>query len=189
MWSNAIRLINVVTAALLATNFFEPLARWLDKWQPKYTYLWDFLALWGLFALLMIVFRLVTDNVSRVKVRFLKTVDQIGSTVFAVWIGWVIVCFTMMTLHTAPLARAFFFNNFRAEERMFLGLAPDRQWLGFVQKMSLGAFCRSATAEEWEQEKYVFDPNADFMPKYSVRRANLEANITANASMLVKPGG
>ena len=26
MWSNAIRLINVVTAALLAMNFYEPLA-------------------------------------------------------------------------------------------------------------------------------------------------------------------
>ena len=26
MWSNAVRLVNVVTAGLLATNFFEPVA-------------------------------------------------------------------------------------------------------------------------------------------------------------------
>ena len=50
MWSNAIRLINVVTAGLLAVNFFEPLARWLDGMQPSYTYLWDYLSLWALFA-------------------------------------------------------------------------------------------------------------------------------------------
>ena len=154
MWSNAIRLINVVTAALLATNFFEPVARWLDDWQPSYTYLWDFLALWGLFAVFMAIFRVLTDQVSKVQVRFLKVADRIGSAVFALWIGWVMVCFTMMTLHTAPLARTFLFGGFQPEQRMFLGFAPDRQWLGFVQKESLGALCRSATPEEWEQEKY-----------------------------------
>ena len=31
MWSNAIGLINVVTAALLATNFWEPAADWLER--------------------------------------------------------------------------------------------------------------------------------------------------------------
>ena len=53
MWGNAIRLINVVTAALLATNYFEPLANWLQGFSTKFstfTYLWDFLALWGLRA-------------------------------------------------------------------------------------------------------------------------------------------
>ena len=54
MWSNAIRLINVVTAALLATNFFEPVAQWLDNWDHARTYVWDFLALWGLFAALLV---------------------------------------------------------------------------------------------------------------------------------------
>ena len=31
MWSNAIRLINVILAALLAINYFEPLARQLEE--------------------------------------------------------------------------------------------------------------------------------------------------------------
>ena len=55
MWSNAVRLINIVTAGLVAMNFFEPLARWLTDWQPSYTYLWDFLSLWGLFVVFMLV--------------------------------------------------------------------------------------------------------------------------------------
>jgi uncharacterized membrane protein required for colicin V production len=110
MWSNAIRLINVTTAALLAVNFYEPSARWLDGWSPSYTYVWDFLSLWGLFALFMMIFREVTDRVSKVNVRFLKLADRIGSTFFALWVGWVMVCFTMVTLHTAPLARNFLFD-------------------------------------------------------------------------------
>ena len=187
MWSNAIRLINVVTAALLATNFFEPVAQWLDDWQPSYTYVWDFLALWGLFALFTIIFRVLTDQLSQVKVRFLNVADRIGSAFFALWIGWVMVCFTMMTLHAAPLARTFLFGGFKPEERMFMGLAPDQQWLGFVQKESLGAFCRSATPEEWEQEKYVFNPRAEFMPKYATRRANLQENIAKNDSIRTRP--
>jgi len=180
MWGNAIRLINVVTAALLATNYWEPLATRLDNWNHSYTYYWDFLALWGLFAVFMVIFRVATDFASRVKVRFLKIADQIGGGLFAAWIGWVMVCFATMTLHTAPLAKNFMWGGFQPEQRMFMGLAPDRKWLGFMQKVSRGAFCRSATPAEWEQEKYVFDPRAQFMPKYATRRANLEAHIAGS---------
>ena len=111
MWSNAIRLINVVTAALLATNFWEPLAAWLDGWNNTYTYFWDFIALWGLFALFMVILRMLTDTISKVKVRFLSIADRIGSGLFAAWVGCVMVCFTLMTLHTAPLARNFMFGS------------------------------------------------------------------------------
>ena len=185
MWSNAIRLINVVTAALLAMNFFEPAARWLDDWQPSYTYVWDFLALWGLFAVFLAISRELTDRISRVNVRFLKIADKIGSGFFSCWIGWVMVCFTMMTLHTAPLSRTFLFDGFHAADRMLAGFSPARQWLGFTQKQSMGAFCRSATEAEWKQEKFVFDPHGQFMPKYATRRANIQANIAQNDTLRV----
>lgn len=177
MWSNAVRLINIVTAALLATNFFEMVANWLDGWQPSYTYVWDFLSLWGLFALSFGVFCELTNRISRVKVRFLKIADRIGSGILSLWIGWVMVCFTMMSLHTAPLSREFLFGGFRPEEEMILGLAPDRQWLGFVQKMSMGAFCRG--------EEKVFDPTADFLPKYATRRAQIQENIARSDTLRV----
>jgi hypothetical protein len=187
LWSNAVRLINVVTAALVATNFFEPVARWLEDMAPSYTYFCDFLALWGLFAISFTIFHQLTGQVSKVKVRFLNIVDRIGSGVFALWIGWVMVCFTLMTLHTAPLGRQFLFGGFKAEDKMFMGLAPDRQWLGFVQKESLGPLCRSATPEEWEREKYVFDPGADFMPKYASRREKIQENLAKTDSLRVNP--
>jgi hypothetical protein len=183
MWSNAVRLINTVTAALLAVNFFEPLANWLDGQAPSFTYVWDFIALWFLFGLFTIILRLLTDQVSHVQVRFLKLADQIGSTVFSLWIGWVMVCFTMLTLHTAPLSQNFLYEGFKPRERMVLGFAPDRQWLGFVQSQSMGAFSQPATPEEREKEKFVFDPNADFMPKYSARRAALDVQVTTKGTI------
>jgi hypothetical protein len=175
LWSNAVKLINIITAALLAVNFFEPVAKLLDDWQPSYTYVWDFLALWGLFGLFLLIFRELTDRVSKVQVRFLKIVDRIGSGVCSLWIGWVMVCFAMMSLHTAPLSRTFLFEGFKPEERMMMGLAPDRQWLGFVQQMSMKTFCCTAPIDD--ANKYVFDPNGEFMLKYATRRAAIEDHI------------
>jgi len=183
IWGNALRLVNVVTAALLATNFFEPVASMAEGWFPSLTYVCDFLALWGLFAVFMVLFRLATDYLSRVKVRFLNIVDRIGGAVLAIWVAWVMVCFTATTLHTAPLARNSLWGSFQPEQRMFFGLAPDRQWLGFVQKMSLGGFARSASKAELDREKYVFDPSAEFMPKYATRRANLENQIGSTGKL------
>jgi uncharacterized membrane protein required for colicin V production len=187
LWGNAVRLINVVTAALLATNFWEPVARKLEGMSDtfaSFSYYLDLLVLWGLFSIFVLVFRLATDNVSRVKLKFLKIVDRVGSAFFAVWVAWVIVSFTVFTLHTAPLAKNFMFGGFDPEKKMFLGLAPDRQWMGFVQRLSRGAFSRGAAADEQadygtadseaEQKLCVFDRDGNFMVRYTQRRGNLE---------------
>ncbi len=175
MWSNAIRLINVILAALLAIDYFEPLARQLEEWQPSYTYCWDFLAMWVVFAAAFVALRAATDQLSRVKVRFLKIADQIGSGAFAAVIGWALVAFTLTTLHTAPLAENFFFGAFRAGEPMFLATAPDLQFLNFAQSESRGALC--CTNEN------VFSPRNDFVSNYAERRRGLEKHVAADGSV------
>jgi len=197
MWGNGIRLINVITAGLLATNYWEPASRWLEGYSEKFStfsYIWDYLVFWGLFALFMIVFRLVTDRISRVKVRFLKLADRIGSALLAAWIGWIMVCLTATSLHLAPMGRDFFFGSFVPEERARSTFGPEIQWLGFVQKESRGALCRTATAEDirkqpaWEQDKTrTFDPRGEFMPKYATRRATLEAYNNLHDAIGVSP--
>jgi len=189
MWSNSIRLINTITAGLLAMNFFEPVADWLEQQAPTYGYFCDFIALWGLFIVFSLIFRLVTDRLSKVKVKFLKMADQIGSGVLALWVGWVMVCFTMASLHTAPLARNCLAESFQPEERMFLGFAPDRQWLGFTQKMSQGPYERSVSEAEWKAEKKIFDPHGEFLPKYATRRATLESNVKSKGTLTVSSSG
>ena len=189
MWSNSIRLINTITAGLLAMNFFEPVADWLEQQAPTYGYFCDFIALWGLFIVFSLIFRLATDRLSNVKVKFLKMADQIGSGVLALWIGWVMVCFTMASLHTAPLARNCLAESFQPEERMFMGFAPDRQWLGFTQKMSQGPYERSVSEAEWKAEKTIFDPHGEFLPKYATRRATLESNVKTKGTLRASASG
>jgi hypothetical protein len=175
LWSNAITLFNVVTAALLATNFWEPITAKLLAWQPGGIFVFDYAVLWGLFSASYLALRTLTDAASRVRVRFPQPVDKVGSYLFAVWTGWVLVCFFAMTLHTAPLSKNFLFGGFKPEERMFFGLAPDRQWLGFMQKMSAGSFARSAP--EGKPEAYMFDPNGQYMVKYASRRFIMEKGV------------
>ena len=77
-----------------------------------------------------------------------------------------LVAFTLTTLHTAPLAENFFFGAFQGGEPMFLGTAPDLQFLHFAQNQSVGALC--CTVDE------VFSPKNDFVSNYAERRRGLE---------------
>jgi hypothetical protein len=180
MWSNAIRLVNTVLAALLATNFWEPLAKWLDEQGSSYTYYWDFLALWGLFCVFLVVFQLATSFISRVKVKFLKIADRIGSAVFGALTSWVMVCFIVFTLHTAPLARNFMWGGFDPDARMLMGLGPDRMWLGFASRQSQGTYCRYGDGDQ----VCAFDASR-FVSTYADRRAALEKNVSEKSSTRV----
>ncbi|MBN2024684.1 MAG: CvpA family protein [Pirellulales bacterium] len=178
MWGNALRLVEVTTSALLATNFFEPLARWVEGWSStmaSYTYVWDYLALWVLFAASMVVLRGISDFLCHVKVRFLKIADQVGSILFSCLTALVVVGFVTFSLHTAPLAKNFMWGGFTSDpsQKMMLGLGPDRIWMALVRQLSEGAFaCRSPRpfpADEYrasyeqrrgEIEKHVKDTNA-----------------------------
>jgi hypothetical protein len=177
LWSNTLTLINVISSALLATNYFEPLAGWLDKQFPTCTYLVDFPAIWSIFAVSMMALRAATDLASKVKVRFFQPVDQYGGYLFACWIAWVMVCFTTMTLHTAPLARNFLYGAFQPEpdSRMFFGRAPDRLWLSWVYKESKGSMCRL-------REIVPFDAQGDFILRYGSRREEFGKQLTLTKS-------
>ena len=120
MWGNAISFVNAIFAAAIAVNYFEPLADLLEKQLPSYTYLWDFLSLWLLFAIVFGLSRAFTDIISNHRVKFKLPIEQGGRAFFAAATGWVMICFTAMTLHTAPIPQVAF------ESRPPL---PNDRWL------------------------------------------------------------
>jgi hypothetical protein len=183
LWSNTITLVNVITSALVATNYYEPIADWLDRQEPSMTYVWDLTALWIVFGLTMVALRAATDYMSQVKVRFFLPVEKAGGILMAVWVSWVVVCFTTMTLHTAPLAKHFLGFQPEPTAKMFFGLAPDRLWLAWVHKESQGALARfGGTA--------AFDAQGDFVLRYANRRAEYADNLnfTKSGSGKALPG-
>jgi hypothetical protein len=108
-----------------------------------------------------------------VKVRFIPPVDRAGGAVMAVWVSWVLLCFTTMTLHTAPLAASFLGGGFQPQpnSKMLMGSAPDRKWLAWVHRESQGPYSRL-------HDVNPFDPRGEFIVKYHNRRAQFEKQLT-----------
>ena len=164
MWSNAIRFI-IVFAALLATNFWEPVA---GCWRTasRKAAATDFVAL-VLFALLITILQTVTNRVSQVNVRFLAMVNKVGGIVFACMTAAVLVSFANFTLHTAPLAEKYCHGGFNTDDPVFL--EPDRQWARFMTFVSRGSMAKFSGPVE-------FDPRTK-LEAYRARRAALEAQL------------
>ena len=177
LWSNTLTLVNVLTAGLLAFNYFEPLAEWFERQQPSLNYIWDFVSVWLIFIAAMVVLRSATDYVSNVKVRFIMPLDRAGGYILALWVSWVAVSFTAATLHTAPLARNFLGFQNAPDDRMLWGFSPDRRWLAWVRRESMGSLSRLAGVSE-------FDPYTDFILRYGKRREQFEGQLT-----LLTPAG
>jgi len=183
LWSNAITLINMLLAMMLAFNYFEPLSGMLEGLERSFTYLWDFLALWGLFAISYGLLRLVTDMLSRKRVAFDFWVETVGRSVLAVWIAWLFLGFICATMHTAPLGPHPLGFQPTPTSGNFLGMAPGRQWLAFMQSRSRGALSRSETnsarLSPLERDKNlnvrIFDPESKFILKYYQRRVQFES--------------
>lgn len=179
LWSNTITLINAVTAGLVATGYFEPLAAWLTDYVSWMTYNWDALAAGGLFGAVYGALRLITGRLSRYRVRFYSALDNVGSMLVALAVGWVGVCFLGFVLHTAPLGRNFLYGSFQPEQRMFFGLGPDRLWLGFVDRTSHGGGWGRNAVDAEGRVTSGFDPQGEFMIRYASRRSFLEKQESA----------
>ena len=182
LWSNAITMCNIIFAGVVSWNLFEPAAGWLEGQLKSFTYACDFLAFWLVFALAFNVFRAMTDQISKHRVRFKKPVEQAGRVVFAVLSAWVLVCIMCASFHVAPLSQSPFGGSFAKEPKAgcFFGLAPDRMWLAFMHSRSKGAM------KTLGQPK-VFDPNGDFTLKYASRRKELQAhNLKTDGSIRIR---
>jgi hypothetical protein len=184
LWSNMLMLVNVLTAGLLAMNYFEPLADWLDQQAPSLTYLWDFIAIWAVFIVAMLALRAATDYMSVVKVRFIPQLDRAGGTLLALWVSWVLLGFATASLHTSPLARNFLGGAFQPnpQDKMLWGLAPDRRWLAWVHRESQGPLCRL-------NDISPFDPQGDFILRYGKRREAYEEQLTLTTPKGGAPAG
>ena|SRR5688572_17322234 len=166
LWGNLIMVFNVLLAALIATNYFEPLAGWLDGQMPSYTFLVDFIAMWLIFSLSIVVLRAITDTLSRVKVRFKKPVELVGGLVCGGIVGWLMICFSLFSLHTAPLGVTFLGGGFNPGANMFFGMAPDRSWGRFAAGQSDAESGALATGQEFDL--------AGYLKTYAERRAAFE---------------
>ena len=164
LWTSLIAIPNVLAAAAVSTAWHGVAAGWLDGFLGSYTHLLDMLAIWGIFAVVMLVLREVTDRASRLRVGFPPLVEKIGAPVAATVAAWIVMAFAAASLQTAPFPVAAVQRT--PESRMLFGLSPDRKWLQFVRG--------SSSAGPFAARSSPFDPKADFLVRHAQRRVGLE---------------
>jgi len=176
LWGGMLRFLNVLVAATMATAWYEPLAALGDPFVNRivspFGQFFDAAAAWALFVVILVVLRIITWLVSRTRVPFPPLLDWGGGAVMALLTAWVVVCFTAMTFHMAPLSREAVQPT--PDAKTFLGFAPDRKWLAWARGSSMnGPFAAGGDR--------VFDKEADFVLRYGDRRAGNAAALGAKA--------
>lgn len=162
LWSTFIRLVNVILAGILATNFFEPAARTMeDIIGPDLTYFYDFLAFWLVFVVSLLILHIATSFLSRVKVRFNLYLNQAGGIIVSLFVGTMMCWLFNFSLHLAPLGTKPFMMPLVSEGGIPLGI----NWAQFASYLSNGVFSRAIS----EGESHLYNgPVAAFPGKKNI---------------------
>ena len=156
IWTNLIRLFNLIFSGLIATTYFETLADILEGYASSFTYLVDFLSIWLIFIGVYAILRMLTNKISLVKVWFPGIIDKWGGVALAVVLGFTMLSFSVFALYTAPLQPGYW--GIHKSPTLTGG------WAVFAKMESDGAL-QSGTS---------FGETKDFYNRYNTRRENQE---------------
>lgn len=136
----------VVFSGLLAMNFFEPLAGFLEGPLGERA---DVIALLVLFAALVTGMRLACENIAPRMLELPTPVYHGLSWTFGLGSGYVTAALLLMAMHVSPLPREFLgfapergFAATRPGGNLFDVDAPDRRWLAFTRYLSLNPLAK-----------------------------------------------
>lgn len=143
LWSNAISLMNILFSGLVAFGFYMPITVYLDEMlDGQYTYVLDFVVIWALFVVAMVICRSLTGAASRTRMRFKYPIDTIGGPILGLLAAWLMAAFVIATLHTAPMPPGAFSEKLLHSDSDVADAspltAPDLGWLRIVQGVTSG---------------------------------------------------
>src|SRR5262245_49251270 len=88
--SITIALLHATLSGLVVFSFYSPLTIFLDeKLSGEYTYVLDFVCVWAIFTIAMLVLKSLTGLASKSFMRFKHPIDPIGSTIMGELASWV----------------------------------------------------------------------------------------------------
>jgi hypothetical protein len=137
-------LVNVLLAGLVAFNFWEPLAKALEQALgsgPAAGYE-DFICLIALFAVTLLVLRMVTNSLARSDPDLPAAVQQGGAVLCGLVTGYLVAGFLVCAMQTLPLEENFLGFDARVGQGnggLRRALPPDRVWLALVRRGSVGS--------------------------------------------------
>ena len=172
-WGAAITALCVILGGLIAMNFFEPICDNLFGTDPWWQARLDVIVLVGLFGGSVAALRAGADKLSPTYISVQRLVHEGARWGCGALAGYVTMAFLLTALHTAPLGREFL--GFKSERGNFLGMYPDRQWLGFTQWTTEWVFTRWPKRIFDGPEKIMGDPGGvanNVWPSFPIRYAS-----------------
>lgn len=188
-------LISVLLSGLLAMNFFEPLAGFLQRNIAGSGFLadaWDLMALVGLFGGFVFLLRSAGEYLAPTEPEMQPTVYEFGRWTCAALTGYVTMAFLAAALHTAPLPRDFW-GGFPPEVGRRTGpitsFAPDYQWLGFTQYVSEKVFVQGEHGRVFDGPAYRTGDHEGHWPSFPIRYATRREQIAGGGPAGGSGGG
>lgn len=170
LWGSALMFFNVLFAALIALNFYEPVAALMVDNLSFMANFADMTALMLLFIIPLLLLRLTTETIAPAMVRFPTPVYHLGRVVFAAGAAVIAVGFIMLAFQTSPTQKQLVGSvDYKYEPRFFLGERFDRDLLGFFQYTTGYTFARNGvggTDPEFAAKPMLFDPKGDWLIRY-----------------------
>ncbi|MBM3994061.1 MAG: CvpA family protein [Planctomycetes bacterium] len=176
-------LMSVVFAGLIAFNFFEPIADWLDPMFQGSTLAGceDMLCLATLFCVSLAVLRVITNTFAEELIEQHGWLQLVGGSVVGVVIGYLVSGFLICGMQTLPLDERFLdFQPRVTGEPVWRAILPgDRVWLAMMRHAGAGPLSGKEDPDAAGQpavERFpTFDRDATFELRYLRYRRHSES--------------
>jgi hypothetical protein len=168
LWGSALMFFNVLFGAMIAFNFYEPLAKLVDQTGIGWGFS-DTLCMLGLFCVSVLLLRMTTETIAPVMVRFPPPVYHLGRLVFGFAGAVVTMAVVILAFHVAPVNKKVF-SVVGYNTKPPFGLGFDHQWLGFFQYETGAVFARFGVGRRDPYHAYghggavdIFDPLGNWL--------------------------
>jgi hypothetical protein len=182
LWGAALMFFNVLFAAMISFNFYEPLAWLIDQTGINWGFS-DTLCMLGLFCISLLILRMTTETIAPVMVKFPMPVYHAGRLVFGLGTAAVTMAMVILSFHAAPVYKKIF-NVIDTKSKPPFGVGLDHLWLGFFQYETGAVFSRLGVGQRDPYRTYghggrvkVFDPKAEWLILHEQYRPYGEGSI------------
>ena len=106
LWNNAISLLCIMLAGVFGIFVGVPVGNMIIEQAEATTeqaWYFVFAGVWGVFALSLLIMRLMMDRTSRTKMKFIPLVDKIGGPLMGLLVAVMLTSFTTYTLDRIPI--------------------------------------------------------------------------------------
>jgi hypothetical protein len=194
LWGAALMFFNVLFGAMLALNFYEPLARLLDSTGIPWGFS-DTLCLLGLFCVSVGILRMTTETLAPAQVRFPMPVYHAGRLIFGLGGAAITIAIVILSFHCAPVHKKIF-QAVDYNTKPPFGLGLDHQFLGLFQRETGGPFAQYGSGQRDPFGEYgdkhrlnLFDPKAEWLINHQNARPYGTETVPATEGTAAGGGG